>query len=103
MSHNFFLNTFRSRFSRCVISVTALLIGNEPAWADLAFAAGTERLGNDIMNFLSPLAGIVIIGLGVGAWMGKVSWSWCISFVLGMILVFGHVQILSWLRSLFGF
>lgn len=85
-----------------VILFWQIIVCND-AMANLSFATGTKQLGNDLMNFLAPLAGIVIMALGVGAWMGKISWTWCITFVLGMILVFGHQQILDWLRGLFGF
>lgn len=84
-------------------SFIVLVAVSEPAMAGLSFTTGVTTLGNDIMSFLAPLAGIVIIALGVGAWMGKISWAWCITFVLGMILVFGHQQILDWIKATFGF
>ncbi|CAM4404208.1 MAG: hypothetical protein LEGION0398_MBIBDBAK_01216 [Legionellaceae bacterium] len=97
------LSLIKSFLNNLFLNLLFFIFINNSALANLSFSSGTKQLGDDIMNFLSPLAGIVIIALGVGAWMGKISWAWCISFIFGLILVFGHQQVLDWLRSLFNF
>lgn len=65
------------------------------------FAAGGYTFKSDVVYILTPVLGLCIIGAGVAAWMGKISWNWFGGLVLGTILVFGSDQIVNWLRSAF--
>ena len=64
---------------------------------------GTTWLSN-VANFLTGPAGVslAIIGLaivGIGAFMGKMSWERAAMVMVGIILVFGAPQIIAWVRT----
>jgi type IV secretion system protein VirB2 len=89
------------RFQEIVIALLASLC---PALAFSAapFAGGTTSLSADLLTIVSPIAGIAIIAVGVICWFGKISWFWFAGLVVGIILVFGNQQIVTWIRGLFG-
>ena len=41
-------------------------------------------------------------GVGLAAWMNRISWGWAIMGVVGIVLVFGAPQIVAWIRGMFG-
>ena len=72
------------------------------ALAAQPFASGSTTLTTDILAIVTPIVGLAIIALGVLCWFGKVAWAWFAGLVVGIVLVFGNAQIVSWIRSLFG-
>jgi type IV secretion system protein VirB2 len=73
------------------------------AWAQNSpFTAGTQSVKNDVLAIVTPFAGIAVIAVGSLCWFGKVSWWWLIGLVFGIVLVFGHEQVVAWIRGLFG-
>lgn len=71
-------------------------------FAGSPFASGSSTLTNDILAIVTPIVGLAVIGVGVMAWFGKIAWIWFAGLVVGIVLVFGNAQIVSWIRSLFG-
>lgn len=79
----------------------ALLCAPDIVFAAPPLATGTKALKNDLIDILTPIIGIGMIGLGLACGFGKISWWWFAGAVVGIVLVFGHDQILSWIRGLF--
>lgn len=88
-------------YALLVAFVGMLLMYPELALAD-PFSAGAKSLKRDIIELLTPVIGLAIIGLGIACSMGKISWWWLGGAVVGTILVYGHEQIISWIRTAFG-
>lgn len=82
----------------------SLLAALSPALAFAAapFAGGTTGLSADILTIVAPIAGLALIAVGVICWFGKISWFWFGGLVIGIVLVFGNQQVVSWIRGLFG-
>jgi len=72
------------------------------AFAAAPFAGGTTGLSADILTIVAPIAGLALIAVGVICWFGKISWFWFAGLVVGIVLVFGNQQVVSWIRGLFG-
>ena len=70
-------------------------------YAATPFAGATTTLSSDILTLVAPLAGIGLIAVGVICWFGKISWYWFGAMVIGIVLVFGNAQIISWIRGVF--
>lgn len=66
-----------------------------------AFGAGANNLKRDLISFLTPIVGIGIIVLGVMCAFGKINWMWFVGALFGVILIFGHEQIINWVRTSF--
>ena len=66
------------------------------------FTGGATALSADILTVVTPIAGIALIAVGVICWFGKISWIWFAALIVGIVLVFGNQQIVSWIRGLFG-
>ena len=66
------------------------------------FAAGAGAFQANLLGILTPIAVIAGMGLGVGAWFNRISWTWAVSGVIGIALVFGAPQMVAWVRNLFG-
>lgn len=71
-------------------------------FAAAPFTGGATALSADILTIVTPIAGIALIAVGVICWFGKISWLWFAALVVGIVLVFGNQQIVSWIRGLFG-
>jgi type IV secretion system protein VirB2 len=48
------------------------------------------------------VAVIAVMALGVAAWFNRISWSWAAGGAIGILLVFGAPQVVSWVRGLAG-
>ncbi len=88
-----------------VFIVTAMLVMPEWAYAGAGaspFTTGTTALSTNILAILTPVAVIGVMALGAAAWFNKISWGWAAGGIVGMCLVFGGQQIVTWVRGLFG-
>ena len=72
------------------------------AFAGSPFATGATALTTNVITILTPLAVIGVIAVGVAAWFNKVSWGWAVAAMIGIVLVFGAQQIVTWIRGMFG-
>ena len=66
------------------------------------FMTGATSLQTNLLAWLTPVAIILVMVLGGMAMANRMSWAWCLCAVLGIAIVFGAPQIVTWARSLFG-
>ena len=66
------------------------------------FMTGATALQTNILAWLTPIAIILVMGLGAMAMAGRVAWGWCLGAILGIAIAFGAPQIVSWVRGMFG-
>jgi type IV secretion system protein VirB2 len=66
------------------------------------FLTGATALQSNILAWLTPIAIILVMGLGAMAMANRMSWGWCIGAILGIAIAFGAPQIVAWVRGMFG-
>ncbi len=66
------------------------------------FATGASAFQTSFLTILTPIAVIAVMALGVAAWFNRISWSWAAGGAVGILLVFGAPQVVSWVRGLAG-
>jgi len=87
----------------CSAVAAALLVLATDAWAQSSpFAAGANAFQTSFLTILTPVAVIAVMALGVSAWFNRISWSWATGGAIGILLVFGAPQVVSWVRGLAG-
>jgi type IV secretion system protein VirB2 len=84
------------------VLVLALLMAPAVVLAGSPFATGATALTTNVITILTPIAVIGVIAVGVAAWFNKVSWGWAVAAMIGIVLVFGAQQIVTWIRGMFG-
>lgn len=72
------------------------------AQAASPFMTGATALQTNILEWLTPIAIILIMVLGAMAMANRISWGWCIAAILGIAISFGAPQIVTWVRGMFG-
>jgi len=83
----------------------ALVMVPAASWAQTAdspFMTGATALQTNILAWMTPVAIILVMVLGAMAMANRMSWAWCLCAILGIAIVFGAPQIVTWARSLFG-
>lgn len=81
----------------------ALLLSSSLAFAQASpFQTGATALQTNLLALLTPVAVILVIGLGVMAMANRIAWGWCIGAIVGIAISFGAPQIVAWIRSMFG-
>jgi type IV secretion system protein VirB2 len=66
------------------------------------FQTGATALESNLLAILTPVAVILVIGLGVMAMANRIAWGWCIGAIAGIAISFGAPQIVGWIRGMFG-
>ena len=66
------------------------------------FMTGATALQTNILEWLTPVAIILVMVLGAMAMANRMSWGWCIGAILGIAIAFGAPQIVTWVRGMFG-
>jgi type IV secretion system protein VirB2 len=79
-----------------LLAVPALAIAQ-----DSPFLTGATALQENILAWLTPIAIILVIALGVMAMANQISWGWCIAAIVGVAVAFGAPQIVTWIRGMF--
>lgn len=69
-----------------------------------AVAAPWDDAGNKILEIFTgglarTIAIIAVIACGIMAMVGKLSWSWAINIVIGLVLIFGAATIVDYFSS----
>jgi type IV secretion system protein VirB2 len=72
------------------------------AQATSPFTTGASSLETNILAILTPVAVILVMVLGALAMANRISWAWAISALVGVAIVFGAPQIVTWIRGMFG-
>lgn len=83
-------------------AVVACCLLPELAFAAPPFANSGTQLKSDLIQTLTPFAGIAVLVVGVLCLMGRVNWGWFIGGAVGVAMMFGSDQIVSWFRTLMG-
>jgi type IV secretory pathway VirB2 component (pilin) len=66
------------------------------------FLTGVTSLQENILEWLTPIAIILVMVLGGMAMANRISWGWCIGAIFGIAMAFGAPQIVAWVRGMFG-
>jgi len=66
------------------------------------FDTGANALVTWGLTIATPVAVLVVIVVGAAAAIGKISWGWVIGAVIGIAVIFGSEQLVTWVRGLFG-
>ncbi len=66
------------------------------------FLTGVTSLQENILEWLTPVAIILVMVLGGMAMANRISWGWCVGAVFGIAIAFGAPQIVAWVRGMFG-
>ena len=66
------------------------------------FMTGANSLETNILAWMTPIAIILVMALGAMAMANRISWGWCIAAILGIAIVFGAPQIVTWVQGMFG-
>ena len=66
------------------------------------FTTGATAASTNVLAILTPIAVVAVMALGAAAWFNKISWGWAVAGIVGICLVFGAQQIVTWVRGMFG-
>jgi type IV secretion system protein VirB2 len=66
------------------------------------FLTGANSLQTNILAWATPIAVILVMVLGIMAMANRISWGWPITALLGIAVVFGAPQLVTWTRGMFG-
>jgi type IV secretion system protein VirB2 len=72
------------------------------AQAGSPFDTGATNLVTSLTTLAAPIAVLLVMGLGIAAAAGQISWGWVIGVIIGIGLVFAAQPIVTWVRGLFG-
>lgn len=90
----------------CLVLSVLLLVGAlapELAMAQASpFMTGATSLQTNILAWATPVAIILVMVLGLMAMTNRISWGWPIGAILGIAVIFGAPQIVTWVRGMFG-
>lgn len=95
----------RQHFMQClsVSAVLATALFPEWVWAQASpFLTGATSLQTNILAWATPIAIILVMALGIMAMANRISWGWPIAAIVGIAVVFGAPQIVTWIRGMFG-
>ena len=73
-----------------------------PALAASPWETAAQDLQNTAVNVLQIIAIIAIVAVGGACMFGKLNKMWLLSIIIGIILIFGAEQIITWVRSAAG-
>jgi len=93
-----------ARTLQLVLLGAVLACGLFPELAAAAppFANSGSTLKTDLVQTLTPFAGIAVLVVGVLCLMGRVNWGWFVGGLVGIAMMFGSDQIVTWFRTLMG-
>lgn len=80
----------------CFFCVPTLVFGQASP-----LLTGAESVQANVIAWLTPLAIIFVMVLGVLAMANQISWGWCIGALIGIGIAFGAPQIVAWVRTMF--
>ena len=66
------------------------------------FDTGATALVTSVTAIATPIAVLLVMGLGIAAAAGQLSWGWPIGVIVGIGLVFAANPMVTWVRGLFG-
>ena len=87
---------------KAMLFATSLALSGVACAQTSPFMTGATALQTNILAWLTPVAIILVMGLGAMAMANRMSWGWCIGAILGIAIAFGAPQIVTWIRGMFG-
>jgi len=66
------------------------------------FQTGADSLVTNLTAIATPVAALAVMVLAVVAMTGRISWGWPVGALVGIGVIFGAPQIVTWARGLFG-
>lgn len=91
---------------RAMVTVLVILLASalpELALAQASpFDTGATALVTSVTQIATPIAVLLVMGLGIAAAAGQLSWGWPIGVIVGIGLVFAANPMVTWVRGLFG-
>ena len=85
-----------------MLGTVSLLLSTMAVAQTSPFQTGATALETNLLAILTPVAVILVIGLGVMAMANRIAWGWCIGALAGIAISFGAPQIVGWIRGMFG-
>ena len=90
------------RVAAAIFLCAAMLAMPEIAFAqESPFLTGANSLQSNILAWATPIAVILVMVLGFMAMSNRISWGWPIGAIIGIAVIFGAPQIVSWIRGMF--
>ncbi len=90
------------RSASLLLSAVVLLILPDFVFAQSPFDTGANNLVTNFLTLAFPVAVVLVMGLGIAAIAGRISWGWAIGALVGIGIVFAAQPIVTWVRGLFG-
>ncbi len=87
---------------RVIVTATVLAVPEFAFAGASPFTTGATAASTNVLAILTPIAVVAVMALGAAAWFNKISWGWAVSGIVGICLVFGASQIVTWVRGMFG-
>ena len=87
---------------KTLLGLLSLVVSTVSLAQTSPFQTGATALQTNLLALLTPVAVILVIGLGVMAMANRIAWGWCIGAIAGIAIAFGAPQIVSWIRGMFG-
>lgn len=91
-----------ARVRLALTAVAALLLPALTLAQSSPFQTGATALQTNLLTIMTPVAVILVIGLGIMAMANRIAWGWVIGAIAGIALAFGAPQIVTWIRGMFG-
>ena len=86
-----------------IVTLAAILVAPHSVFAQASpFLTGANSLQTNILAWATPVAVILVMMLGVMAMANRISWGWPIAAIVGIAVVFGAPQMVTWIRGMFG-
>jgi type IV secretory pathway VirB2 component (pilin) len=91
------------RGASSLLSWLLLLVLPDLAFAQASpFETGANGLVTNFLTLAFPVAVVLVMGLGIAAIAGRISWGWALGALVGIGIVFAAQPIVTWVRGLFG-
>jgi len=94
--------SFRSTVTAVTVLLASPLVSTPAAGQASPFMTGATALQANLLEWLTPIAVILVMALGAMAMANRMSWGWCLGAILGIAIAFGAPQIVTWVRGMFG-
>jgi type IV secretion system protein VirB2 len=90
------------RAATLLLVMIAMVLLPELALAQASpFLTGANSLQTNILAWATPIAVILVMVLGFMAMANRISWGWPIGAIIGIAVIFGAPQIVTWIRGMF--
>jgi type IV secretion system protein VirB2 len=92
----------RAPLATALLAVTAMFAPGLIFAQASPFLTGVTSLQENVLEWLTPVAIILVMVLGGMAMANRISWGWCVGAIFGIAIAFGAPQIVAWVRGMFG-